>query len=151
MNSIREPVPGTFGARLYDRLLERGTEPRWVAFARELGVTAQQVRKYLGGEVPRMKRALDLAERLGVSVEWLLTGRGAKYPVPGSRLAQVAQAVEFYLADRGLTVPPDQRALIYAYVLDESSDAPLDERDVQRRIDSVLRVSLPHLKKQQKK
>ena len=35
---------------------------------------------YKGIKLPSMEKAIEIAEKLGVCVEWLLTGRGPKYP-----------------------------------------------------------------------
>lgn len=45
------------------------------------GVSGPMVHSYRSGEkLPSMGTAIKIAEKAGVSVEWLLTGRGEKHP-----------------------------------------------------------------------
>lgn len=49
---------------------------------KHFGVSGTMAWNYLNGEkLPSMKNACAIATDLGVNVEWLLTGRGTKYPV----------------------------------------------------------------------
>ncbi len=52
--------------------------PHWLATATGLPYTL--VRKYLTGSVPGADKAVKLADALGVSLEWLLAGRGSMTP-----------------------------------------------------------------------
>lgn len=50
-------------------------------FAKRSGISDSVMRKYLSGEAtPGIDKALSMAESLGVSVGWLITGRGPKDP-----------------------------------------------------------------------
>lgn len=51
------------------------------ALGKVLGVSGPMVSNYRKGEkLPSMPTAIDISIACGVCVEWLLTGRGAKYP-----------------------------------------------------------------------
>ena len=46
------------------------------------GVSGTMAWYYLNGEkLPSMDKAIKMASKLGISVEWLLTGKGQKYPL----------------------------------------------------------------------
>lgn len=73
----------TFAARLNEALDDIGYAPkgsgRQVALGKQFDVSQKGARKWLEGEaMPELTRAIQIAGALGVSVEWLLTGRGAK-------------------------------------------------------------------------
>lgn len=48
-------------------------------FATELGVFQQNVNRYEHGTRPRAEFLVRLAQKEGVSIDWLLTGRGEPY------------------------------------------------------------------------
>lgn len=48
------------------------------AFAIELGVFQQNVNRYEGGTTPHPDFLITLALKEGVSIDWLLTGRGSQ-------------------------------------------------------------------------
>jgi len=58
---------------------------RRVMLARLMGVSGEAARKWLTGEsLPSMKNIRRFAGLFGYSVDWLLAGRGAMYPVEAS-------------------------------------------------------------------
>lgn len=72
-----------FAKRLQEALRERGREERGNGryLADICGLSKESGRKWLEGtSLPTMEHALQIAEELGVCVEWLLTGRGTKKP-----------------------------------------------------------------------
>lgn len=70
-----------FGKRLLEICEERNVSTTQSALGKFLGVSGTSARAYLQGEkTPSMVHAIEFAEKLGVCVEWLLTGRGGKYP-----------------------------------------------------------------------
>lgn len=76
-----------FTARLKAELGSRS--PAWLA--REAQLPDASVRKYLAGSQPTIIPAIAIADALGVSLEWLLSGSGEKTrahskPVPGANL-----------------------------------------------------------------
>ena len=77
--------------------------------ARLLGVTRSACSQWesVGGTAPRRDRLEQLAGLLGVSFEWLATGRGAD----GSPTDKVAEAPAGYPS----SLPPDQRELLERY------------------------------------
>lgn len=63
-----------------------------------------------GKDTPSLPRAVDMALEYGVCVEWLLTGRGPKYP-GGTSDAELARLLEFW--DR-LTTETKRNVVGYA-------------------------------------
>lgn len=54
---------------------------RQLAISKAFDVTQNGARKWLEGEgVPELTRAIEIAGKYGVCVEWLLTGKGDKHP-----------------------------------------------------------------------
>lgn len=71
----------TFWDRLQEAMADNGMETENLTAAASLikkHYTAAT--KWRDGGYPSMSNAVRLAEKLGVSVEWLLTGRGSKRP-----------------------------------------------------------------------
>lgn len=74
---------------LYRRILE-GFQRRWpnekptqLAMKQKLGVGQSDLSRYKSGDrTPTLRQAIQLAEKMDVSVEWLLTGRGPRIPLP---------------------------------------------------------------------
>ncbi|WP_160326934.1 helix-turn-helix domain-containing protein [Thiomicrospira sp. XS5] len=51
------------------------------SFARSCQLSETALRKYLNGEsTPNLERLIAIANQSGVTVEWLATGKGEKYP-----------------------------------------------------------------------
>ncbi|MCP9496262.1 MAG: helix-turn-helix domain-containing protein [Pyrinomonadaceae bacterium MAG19_C2-C3] len=48
--------------------------------ARNLGIPYQSAKNYLQGRLPATEVLLTIVEKTGVSLDWLITGRGPKYP-----------------------------------------------------------------------
>jgi hypothetical protein len=91
--------PSTFADRLRSALSGREVSP----WARRSGIPASTVKSCLEGTIPRADNAVKIAQALGVSVEWLVTGRGEQ--PPGS----IAQAVKATLAESGRAYDPVSR------------------------------------------
>jgi transcriptional regulator with XRE-family HTH domain len=73
------------GLRVDTRLAER---KRYLA--RILGVTERQIGNYFAGKkLPDPERWTLLATQLGVSLDWLLTGRGPKRPLSAEELQHI--------------------------------------------------------------
>lgn len=49
-------------------------------FASRLGINRPQVARYLSGRIPDPAVLMKIAQRLGVTTDWLLTGKGAAVP-----------------------------------------------------------------------
>ena len=72
-----------FSARFRQALKESDLPQTQVELGKYFGLSGTMIWFYLNGEkLPSMKNAIAIARRLGVCVEWLLTGRGPKYPNP---------------------------------------------------------------------
>jgi Helix-turn-helix len=100
------PVHDGFVKRLSEVLTEQGREergrPKYVADI--CGVKKQSGQKWLAGiSLPTMDHAIQIAEKLGVCVEWLLTGRGPKKP-PSHRTVAHMNAFD--------TLPPDDQVTL---------------------------------------
>lgn len=52
------------------------------SFAAKCGVSDSLLRKYLAGGTPGIDKAAQIADAAGVSLEWLVSGRGEKHPPP---------------------------------------------------------------------
>ncbi len=71
---------------------ERGWQQR---IADELGVRNQAVGQWLRGETyPSSETMLKIAQRFGVSLDWLLLGRGRIYPGDGVSEREMAYIVK---------------------------------------------------------
>lgn len=67
--------------RLKTAMTERGYIATQAAVAHLLGIRQESVFKWVHGGLPTMANVVTLAEKLGVTVEWLYTGRGTKRPL----------------------------------------------------------------------
>ncbi|MDX2270424.1 MAG: helix-turn-helix transcriptional regulator [Cyanobacteriota bacterium] len=67
--------PGTFRYRLR-QIMGEGTI---LHFAQSIGFPDSSLRKYLDGAQPTAEKLAILAERTGVNLNWLLTGKGSQY------------------------------------------------------------------------
>lgn len=72
--------PG-FSERLREACRDAKAPDTMDALGRYLGVSKSMAWNYWAGEkLPSMEKAIEIASKLGVCVEWLLTGRGSKMP-----------------------------------------------------------------------
>ena len=72
-----------FGERLRLACEAAGVPATQPVLARLFGVSTTIIWHYLNGEkLPSMAKAVLIATKLGVCVEWLLTGRGPMHPPP---------------------------------------------------------------------
>jgi len=104
-----------FGERLRLACEAAGVPATQAALSRLFGVSTTIVWHYLNGEkLPSMGKAIQIATKLNVCVEWLLTGRGPMNPAPSpedvldlSRLPPAAKSQLKALVDT-LSQPTDQ-------------------------------------------
>jgi transcriptional regulator with XRE-family HTH domain len=83
-----------FAQRFKQAVEEAGVEDSQEALGRLLGVSGVMIWAYRSGEkLPRMTTATRIADKLGVNVNWLLTGKGPKNP---ERLGIAEQAPHSY-------------------------------------------------------
>lgn len=76
-----------FAERFREACQDAGLTMTMPALGRTFGVSTTTIWNYLHGEkLPSMDSALDMAGKLNVCVEWLLTGRGRKRPNDGDFL-----------------------------------------------------------------
>ena len=62
--------------RIPERLAQVRGDRSQRAFAKELGVFQQNINRYENGTVPHAQFLISLALKEGVSLDWLLLGRG---------------------------------------------------------------------------
>jgi transcriptional regulator with XRE-family HTH domain len=74
------PTSGTFWSRLLEAMADRGLPQTQVAAAKLGRVTQPAARKWAEGGLPDVDKIIDIAQRLDVSIDWLLTGDGPKKP-----------------------------------------------------------------------
>ncbi len=68
-----------FPERLREACVDAGLAPTQPALARAFDLSTTTIWHYLNGEkLPSMSKAIEIAGKLGVCVEWLLTGNGPK-------------------------------------------------------------------------
>jgi hypothetical protein len=79
----------TFWSRVEEALRERGLPTTQVYVAKHLKISPPSVNEWtrLGG-YPTIDNTISLSAHLGVCVEWLLTERGPKRPLPQDATAQ---------------------------------------------------------------
>jgi lambda repressor-like predicted transcriptional regulator len=64
---------------LQDRVLELIGNRSANSYAQEFGLSEGTLRSILNGHIPRIDNVVAIAEASGVTVEWLVTGRGPKF------------------------------------------------------------------------
>lgn len=62
-----------------ERLKELIGELSLLAFANKCGLRENSIRQYLNGGTPGIDKAEAIAAAMGVNLDWLITGKGAKY------------------------------------------------------------------------
>jgi transcriptional regulator with XRE-family HTH domain len=95
-----------FAKRLKEALTDQREEERGggARLARICGVSSAAAGKWLSGDgLPHMTHAMEMAEELGVCVEWLLTGRGPKKP-PGPKTVTLIETID--------SLPPDSQVIL---------------------------------------
>jgi len=65
--------------RFVSRLTEACGADRPAALQRSLNISYQAAKNYLRGRLPNTEILMIISERTGVSIDWLLTGRGKKF------------------------------------------------------------------------
>ena len=101
-----------FWERVTEAFADAGLETSQSGIARELDVGQSAVQKWAKGTgYPTLRKCIQIAKRTGVSVEWLLTGRGNKNPKGGS-MDDLTQA----LLDLWASLTDEAKADILAYL-----------------------------------
>jgi transcriptional regulator with XRE-family HTH domain len=86
---VNKPAPRTVWIRIKEALEEARLPATQVYVAKKLGVTQPAITLWnKPGGFPTLENSISLAEHLGVNVEWLLTERGPKRPLPQDATAQ---------------------------------------------------------------
>lgn len=79
----------TVWSRLKEALEDKHLPATQVYVAKRLGVTQPSISEWNSeGGFPTIDRAVEIATWLGITVEWLITGRGPKRPLPQDATAQ---------------------------------------------------------------
>ncbi|MCP5158514.1 MAG: hypothetical protein H6975_03700 [Gammaproteobacteria bacterium] len=81
-----------FAVRLQHACRETQAPDTMVALGRYLGVSTTMAWNYWTGEkLPSMEKAIEISIKLGICVEWLLTGRGPQRPLkPADQMIDVS-------------------------------------------------------------
>jgi DNA-binding XRE family transcriptional regulator len=88
---VNKPAPRTVWIRIKEALEEERLPATQVYVAKKLGVTQPAITLWnKPGGFPTLENSISLAEHLGVNVEWLLTERGPKRPLPQDATAPKA-------------------------------------------------------------
>lgn len=97
-----------FGQRFQQACRDAGLPKSQNDLGKVLGVSGATISNYRNGEkLPSMPRAIEIATKTGVCVEWLLTGRGPKTPQ--------SDATEGALTQMDIShLPSESRALLRA-------------------------------------
>lgn len=110
---MNKRVLSTFSGRLVECCIDMGLKQergRTSGLARMFSVTPNAAKKWLTGDgMPELSKAVEIANRAGVSVIWLLQGSGPKASRPADRLAEaVGHAVA--------ALPPGESAEVADFV-----------------------------------
>jgi hypothetical protein len=81
LSPVAKHDSGTFWTRLSEAMTDKKIKVTQTSAAALIGLTQGSAKKWKQGGFPSQENANDLAIRLGVSVEWLLNGRGPKAPL----------------------------------------------------------------------
>lgn len=76
MSSTKNKVVNNTG--FITRLIEACGSERPTDLQRSLNISYQAAKNYLTGRLPNTEMLMIISERTGVSIDWLLTGRGSK-------------------------------------------------------------------------
>jgi transcriptional regulator with XRE-family HTH domain len=69
-----------FWSRLLEAMADKGLPTKQVSVAKLGGVSQPAARKWAEGGLPDVDRIREIANKLDVSIDWLLTGEGQKRP-----------------------------------------------------------------------
>ena len=84
-----KPITRTFWARTKEALEDARLPATQVYIAKRLSISQPSVSEWNSeGGFPTLENTIALAKLLGVNVEWLLTERGPKRPLPQDATAQ---------------------------------------------------------------
>lgn len=87
--------PSDFWLRLGELVGEGFSQLNQTQIGKIFGVGQSMVTRWRAGELPALPRAIEIAKKYGVCVEWLLTRRGPKYP-GDAKDPEMAQLLEFW-------------------------------------------------------
>lgn len=93
----------TFWERLTKRYIEKwpSRKPTQKALAALIHVSQPSANKWANGKLPELSHVVELAQKLDVCVEWLLTGRGEKFPSDASHfLVSELHRIAYALLDQ---------------------------------------------------
>jgi len=111
-----------FAKRFVEACEDAGLPSQQNALGKSLGVSGPMAWNYKNGvKIPSMGTAIRIADKTGVCVEWLLTGRGPKYP-------GLKEAAKDWLDISQL--PTDSKAAIRAVLHSLSKQEPEEQKRV---------------------
>ncbi|MGA9851868.1 MAG: hypothetical protein WBR15_02935 [Gammaproteobacteria bacterium] len=108
----------TFWSRLCSAMQAEGLKANTTAAAKLAGVKQPSAAKWKAGGFPKRKLAVEMARKLHVRVEWLLSGDGQPEPEPNdpgwAKLAGIWQSLPERLQEKLLNVAIGLQAAIEA-------------------------------------
>lgn len=120
----------TFWDRVLEALRDRGvTSGQQTYVANLIKIKQPSVAEWVTGSIPSMKNAKKLAIKLGINVEWLLTGRGEKRPGRPSD----AVAEELWQLWPKLDETAKKNLLGYASVMEKAQPKPTPTRTASKK------------------
>jgi hypothetical protein len=141
---------GGFAARLREVVTDYGSAS---TLARVIERSEGAVRKWLRGESePNVTDLRSLCEETRTSVDWLVTGRGARGALPAVQerpasyqstprrpldqalLESILQAMEDELGRAGLSLPPPKRSMLVTMLYEQYQEHGEVDRDAVARL-----------------
>ena len=92
----RQTARSTFWTRLTEAAGDHDYPTTQAALAKLAGVGQTSARKWALGGYPDLERAVRIAQKLGVCVDWLITGRGPRKPDPHAADPALARLIELW-------------------------------------------------------
>ncbi len=133
-----------FWSRLAEAMTDKEMKVTQKSAGALIDVSQTGARKWQEDTLPSMENATLLADKLGVCVEWLYTGRGPKRPIDLYRMLDCATAVESWLVKQEFEhdVSPEERESLYKFILDDFP-GKIDRDIAHRRLSNIGRIRLP--------
>ena len=105
-------------------------------FAQRLGTTQASISRYINGRHPDRETLIRIARRTGVSLDWLLTGKGPEKPArKGKSDKEVLQAALAYLGDLK-SLPARERTKVQGMIRDVVKNKQI-RKDILARWDGM--------------
>lgn len=118
-----DEIKKAFGKRFREACLDSGLKDTQEDLAKAFSVSGVTIWSYRNGDkIPRMAKAIQIAQTLGVSIEWLLTGQGDKAVAKSNGHEGGGALSAIYHKDK---LAPAERVLLAKYRLLSPSNQKL--------------------------